>query len=358
RSGQNLTGTLATVNEVSLNHDENSVGWDYHAVNLENPSAVQYAYQLEGLHDDWVYAGTQRAVNFPNLPSGKYEFRLRASTDGEHWSVLASPFTLLIATPWWQSWWAYVIYALLLVAALWVLYSNQRQRWQLATQAQRLELMEKEKEAANLQSMLLGQEAERQRLSKDLHDGMGSILSNLKATFTYLWANKNDATAENYFNQTTEMINYASSEIRKISHDLMPGALERFGLVAAVQDLAQQMRTLHGLEVNLEIINLEQRPDRQTELMLFRIIQELSNNIIKYASANEVLLQLVQMEDQLSLVIEDDGVGFDLTKVENTQNGMGLRSVRSRVSFLKGELDIFSERGKGSTFSIQIPFKV
>jgi len=134
---------------------------------------------------------------------------------------------------------------------------------------------------------------------------------------------------------------------------MAPHALRLSGLHDALGDLAKQINT-PDLDVEFQWYGVEDRMEESTEIMLYRIIQELTNNVIKYAQAKSLHIQVNRFNDQLSLIVEDDGRGFDLEAVQRA-DGLGLRSVRSRVEFLKGTMDIDTRPGDGTLVSVRIP---
>jgi signal transduction histidine kinase len=135
---------------------------------------------------------------------------------------------------------------------------------------------------------------------------------------------------------------------------MMPEALARFGLAAALQDFCIGLSKLAQLSIDLQILGLEKRMDSNTEIVLYRIVQELLNNVIKHAEATEVLVQLIRSEKSLSLTVEDNGRGFDCNQ---SPEGMGLRNILSRVDFLGGHLDIHAIPQKGTTVTIDLELK-
>ncbi|MCC6582666.1 MAG: hypothetical protein IT271_03095, partial [Chitinophagales bacterium] len=135
---------------------------------------------------------------------------------------------------------------------------------------------------------------------------------------------------------------------------LMPSALERLGLIDAVQQFCTSMQSSAGFEIDFQYYNLEDRLPQRFELLAYRIIQELLNNIVKYAEAREVLVQLSKNEHLLSIAIEDDGKGFDVSILKN-KDGIGLHSMQKRIELLGGKMDIDSAPGRGTSVNIELP---
>jgi signal transduction histidine kinase len=148
------------------------------------------------------------------------------------------------------------------------------------------------------------------------------------------------------------MLDGACDEVRRIAHDMMPAALAVGGLPDAVEDLGDSLRSVHGIDIDVRVIGLNERLEENMEVMIYRILQELVANVIKHSEAKKVIIQLSQHDNQLMLIVEDDGVGF---KTAGNNDGLGLKSLLSRTEYLNGELNIDSKLGSGTTVSVVIP---
>ena len=246
---------------------------------------------------------------------------------------------------------------LLATIAIWALLQRTKKNRLLfeqsnVIQSQKISQLEKEKKLLAMNAMLEGQEAERMRIAKDLHDGLGGLLSTVKARLTNINTEVKKIESYNIYEKTTSMVDEACDEVRRISHNLLPGALRLDGLKTAIEQLGEDLSKSHPFHVNLEVIGFEIKLDETKEIFLYRIVQEAMNNIIKHANAKEVLIQLSETEHEYHIIIEDDGVGFDAS---TESRGLGLKSMRSRIEHLQGELDISSKLNQGTTISIHIP---
>jgi two-component system, NarL family, sensor kinase len=237
-------------------------------------------------------------------------------------------------------------------------YRNLRHRQQLAKQQdelqqQRIRELEKDRQLVAVDSMLKGQEEERSRLAKDLHDGLGGLLSGVKFSLNNMKDNL-IITPDNMavFERSLDMIDTSIKELRRVAHNMMPEMLTKFGLDEAVKEYCSTINASKLLLVKYQTHGLETRVDKSTEIIVYRIVQELLNNIIKHAAASEAFVQLVRDNNRLNVVVEDNGRGFD-TAAGNMNKGVGLVNVRSRVEYLKGQLDIHSEPGKGTLVTIE-----
>jgi signal transduction histidine kinase len=232
--------------------------------------------------------------------------------------------------------------------ALALIIMNFRQRSKL--NQEKLINLEQQKTVATMEAMIAGEERERSRIAKDLHDGLNGTLATVKM---YLGGLPDEAPALNQserFEKMKGILNDTTEEVRRISHDLMPQVLTREGLIAALETYCAHINSTDMLTVELLSTGLEERLGERFELTLYRVIQELMNNIIKHAHATEVTLQLFRLENKLQVTVEDDGVGFDPGKAAL---GLGLESIRSRVEMLDGHSEIDSRPGKGTTVHME-----
>ena len=230
--------------------------------------------------------------------------------------------------------------------------------YQNRLKAKHLELttFKQKQQTIAMRSMLEGQERERARIARDLHDGLGNLLSTVKVTVGNLGLKSNTHSTPELFQSANTMIDEACKEVRKISHEMMPQALERLGLTKALEDLVLTADQVHGFQAIFNVYGEERKLNEATEMMLFRITQELMNNIIKYARATEVTVQLTYGDDWLNLTVEDDGVGFDTQSTE-AKAGMGLKSIAFRAAHIGGQYEIESKPGRGTMASINLPLK-
>ena len=243
---------------------------------------------------------------------------------------------------------------------IWGLYSRNKRDRKIAAQEKELQIqkiknLEKEKKLLSMSSLLEGQENERIRIAKDLHDGLGGLLTTVKIHFGKIQSEIEKVESLNIYKTANEMIDKAHDEVRRISHGLMPADLRAGGLPIAVKQLADELKTIHEMNTDFELVGFtEVRVEEKVELASYRIIQELINNILKYAEAEKVFIQLSKFENEIQIVVEDDGKGFDYAKALEGE-GLGLKSIQSRVDQLNGVLDVDAKADIGSTFTINIP---
>jgi signal transduction histidine kinase len=226
-------------------------------------------------------------------------------------------------------------------------------RQQQDLQQQQISSLEKQQQVIALQSMINGQEGERTRIARDLHDGLGGIFSTVKMHFSTLQHEVPELKSNNLYRKSFEMVDGASEELRKIAHNMMPEVLMKMGLVPALQDLCNNIGAGKQLHINLQAYGMDKRLSASIEVMLFRIIQELINNIIKHSGASETIIQFNRNANNLNITVEDNGNGFDVNEIE-TKRQAGLQTIRSRVAFLDGRISIDSKTGVGTTVMIDL----
>jgi two-component system NarL family sensor kinase len=234
-------------------------------------------------------------------------------------------------------------------------YSNKQKlaEQQAALLEEKIKTIEKEQQISSLQSMINGQETERTRIAKDLHDGLGGIFSTVKMHYSTLQQDTPAVKENPLYKKTLDLINNASDELRKVAHNMMPEVLMKVGLAEALQDFCNNISSGKLLKITLQTFGMDKRLSSSTEIMLYRIIQELVNNIIKHAYATEAIIQINREGNRLSLTIEDNGKGFDIKEAEEKRS-MGMATVKSRVDYLNGKLTIDSRKDIGTTVMIDL----
>jgi signal transduction histidine kinase len=253
-----------------------------------------------------------------------------------------------------------IVIGLILALAVIVLLlrRNYRSRQHLAEQQvilqeEKIANMERFQQVASLQSMINGQETERTRMARDLHDGLGGLFSTVKMHFSALRHEVEDLRDNTLYKKTFELVDSAGEELRKIAHNMMPEVLMKLGLLEALKDFCSSINAGRLLHISLQTYGMEQPLGNSTEVMLYRIVQELVNNIIKHASATEAIIQFNREGARLNITVEDNGRGFDTREAEERRH-MGIETVKSRVNYLNGHFSIESRKDTGTTVMIEL----
>lgn len=216
---------------------------------------------------------------------------------------------------------------------------------------QKIAEAEREKQLLVTQSILEGQEKERERIAKDLHDGLGGMLAAISIKFS-AWEAKYLKDGRDDFEKSKQQLDNALAELRSISRNLMPESLLKYGLRVALNDLCEFYQTPQ-LAIDCQCYGLSDTLKLSVQLSIYRIIQELLSNAVKHAQPTQILVQCSQNENRLFITVEDNGKGYNVTE-NQTVKGMGLGNVQNRVAFLNGKMEIFSSPNEGTTVNIEI----
>lgn len=235
---------------------------------------------------------------------------------------------------------------------LYVFY-RKRLAYKNTIQQQKITDLTQKNKLLAMSSMIEGQEAERLRIARDLHDSLGGLLSSVKAHFT-IFKNKFDKDQTLDITQKTyQLIDNSCLEVRRISHNMIPHSLSLSGLKGTLEDLSEHMES-EGYTITLDVHHLPENLATTKQITIFRIIQEILSNIRKHADAKNVFIQLIGSRNEIQLIVEDDGKGFDYKEAVKNK-GLGLNSINSRVEFLDGTIQWESVIAEGTTITINIP---
>jgi signal transduction histidine kinase len=231
-------------------------------------------------------------------------------------------------------------------------YRNFKSRQKI--QQQKITELEKDKHLLAIDAMLKGQEEERSRIAKDLHDGLGGMLSGVKLSFVNMKENMvMDAESVSSFENSIMQLDNTIAELRKVAHNLMPEALVKFGLKNAILDFCNAMQISSKTKIIFEQMGTERQLSNTADLYIYRIVQELINNAIKHAAPNQILVQLTKTTEKILLTVEDDGKGFN-TEELLIAKGIGMKNLQQRVDYFKGKVDIASQPAEGTSINIEL----
>ncbi|MEL7269950.1 MAG: sensor histidine kinase [Bacteroidota bacterium] len=234
---------------------------------------------------------------------------------------------------------------LLSIMGLWFFF-KQRQK----TKTNEILALEAKQEVVKLESLIDGEEKERNRLAQDLHDGINGDLAVIKYKISSIGQKKLTAKEKTDYDEALSMLDNAVEQVRRISHNLAPPSLYRFDLIEAIEQFCMKQNTLEKVKISFQHFGNRISLKKENETAIYRIIQEIINNILKHSGASEAMVQINNHGDKLTLTVEDNGKGFD---AYDTAKGIGLQNIKSRVDFLKADLDIDSSN-KGTTVQIEM----
>ncbi|MEQ6121491.1 tetratricopeptide repeat protein [Reichenbachiella sp. MALMAid0571] len=244
-----------------------------------------------------------------------------------------------------------LILCLVLIVVLVLFQRNRmRKKQQLALQQKDLEYQEQQ-----LNAIIDSQEKERSRFASDLHDGFGQLISILKLNVESIASQKDMEKRSSIYDKSISILNEMYGELKNICFNLMPQSLLKLGLEASLKEFADKINASEKLMVDVMVFDLNERLTGLQEISIYRIVQEWVNNIIKYSDAQKVTIQLTKDEGEITLTIEDDGMGFEISKLTESK-GNGWKNIRSRTNLIHGDLEVDTTvNQRGTLFSINIP---
>lgn len=245
--------------------------------------------------------------------------------------------------------WGLSLVLLLVISLLIFLFIIFRKNKKISEQ--RINEIKQKEELSLTKAILDGEERERERIARDLHDGLGGMLAGVKINFSTWSANHLDYEEDKEFYKILGQLDNSVSELRHVARNLMPESLLNFGLETAINDLCE-FYNRKDLEIDFQAINIEKNLPLNIQLNIYRIVQELLANAIKHAEATNILLQCSQSGKNFFITIEDNGKGFENNTEQKTKS-MGLRNLKNRVDYLKGNMEISSDN-QGTTINIEL----
>ena len=326
---------------VNLSYKNSFFSVEYSVQKISPLINTQYAHKLEGLDADWNYTGDRGYVNYTNLSPGKYTLLLNATNEYGKWSDNPLSFSIVVAPPFWKTWW-FLIGSSLLVLSLTVFLVQYRIR------------MIRKNEQERLRLIVATQEMEQKNIGGELHDHLGVRLSALKYFMASLkkYISADDGAAKEAYLKTMTAIDESIDDIRYLLINLSPKTLNEYGYLVAVEELVNKLIGLHVVNIRLKQQGMEKRLSHEEEAGLYRVTQELINNTLKHAQASSIFVDIQKNDRQVRLSYSDDGKGFDIRK---KSPGYGIENINTRVALLKGRIEWLAVTGKGMNVVITIP---
>ncbi|WP_228724300.1 two-component regulator propeller domain-containing protein [Spirosoma sp. KUDC1026] len=346
-------GYVGEADRVELSPEQNTIALDFATIDFFSNGHNNYQYQLKNYDDRWVSSGERTYVRYANLPAGDYIFQVKAANKDGRWSNYTRRLIIHIAHPLWQRP-PFLLAALLMLTLLIFFWIKRRDTMLRRQDAERLRL------AYDIQEQV------KKEIARDLHDEIGTRLATIKLYTTQLTRQVGETPTIISLRTTIfGLINETISDVRDLLRKLNPQTLERHGYVAAVDELFSRINATGIIDMQLDITGLvESAPDPDplnyrfkatTEVMLYRITQELVNNSLKHANASRITLRLQVQNDRLLLAYTDNGQGFDHDKIRQNSTGLGLGSIESRAAILNGRTIWQTSPGHGMHVLIDVP---
>jgi two-component system NarL family sensor kinase len=217
---------------------------------------------------------------------------------------------------------------------------------------QQLKELEQEQQLTVSNAMLEGEERERQRVGRDLHDGLGGTLAGIKINLSDVVANTSATGKDTELGKIIAQLDSSVNDLRSIARNLMPETLLKFGLETALKDLCETFNN-SGLKITLQLLDIQESMEVSVKINIYRIIQEILSNTVRHSGASQLLLQCSQNESVFLITAEDNGRGFDSSTADNTK-GIGLSNIRNRVALLHGKMDLNTAVNEGTSINIEL----
>ena len=386
-----LDRSVNTIEEIDLSYKQNHFSFEFAALDYTTPEKNQYAYKLEGLDEDWIYSGTRRYASYTNLPGGEYVFRVKGSNNDGIWNEEGISVRITITPPFWETWWFRILGALSLVVIVFFGYRIKTKNIQAQKEVLEVEVAERTEQLQNArddledkvdertkeldksrgqyrqlaQRLLNVQDEERERFSRDIHDSLGQYLATLALQNGLIKKRAHDLTPEEVIEELDEIdksIREAIDECHRISFELSPPSLKELGIVQAINEVVTHFSEQTGVEIVFEESLNGKALTAEQDLTFFRILQESLNNIQKHASAKRIQVRLYEDDGNVRFSIEDDGSGFNMDEIDRLElhesmRGLGLVSMRERVSNLNGQFEIVTKIGEGTKVLVGVPLQ-
>lgn len=242
-----------------------------------------------------------------------------------------------------------IVFISLLVLSAWL-------RIRLKQKARFQQEIMKQQELAS-KAVMAAEEKERQRIARDLHDGVGQMMSVAKMNLSAFESDLKfvNADQQESFEKIISLVDESCREVRNVSHNMMPNALLKNNLAIAIKDFIDKIEK-RSLKVRVYTEGLDDRMDSNLEIILYRVIQECVNNVIKHAEASRLDISVLKDKQGISATIEDNGKGFDIGDKDRFE-GIGLKNIITRIEYLKGIVDFDSSPGRGTLVALNVPFE-
>lgn len=334
-----LDSAISEKKAIALSYKDNMITFEFAALNFTSPEKNQYAYQMVGFDTGWVYCGTERKATYTNLDGGEYIFRVKGSSNDGVWNERGTSIAVIIAPPFWATWWfrGFAFVFLLVSVGGTIRYVEKRKLMR------RIEQLEQERAL----------ERERARISQDMHDEVGSSLSEI-AILSEL-AKKKPEEAEVHVQEISERAAEVIDSVSEIVWAMNPKNDTLDNLVAHLRRYAVKYLSL--AQINCKVTTPDVIPSEiiTTEVRrnLFLVVKESLHNVVKHSEASEVTINVKRSGAALEVMIHDNGKG--LTVNDNQPSGNGLANMHKRMTDIGGVFKVASEPTRGTTVRIHLP---
>lgn len=336
------TDSSSLVNkELTLPYNQNFLAFEFAAIDYTDPSKNQFAYKLEGVDEDWVYNGTRNFASYPNLEPNTYTLKVKASNNNGVWNELGTSLAITITPPWWATWWfrTFAGSALIIIFGFTIRYISQRE---LREQIRQMEIANKLKE-------------ERTRISRDLHDHVGAQLTNITSGLSLIdkySKHEQQDKAQELANSLQTDAKHTITQLRETIWALNQKELDIQSFEDFIRDYFNKQSALS------EAIDIQYDFDKTSSVVLsptqalnlFRIIQEATQNSIKYSGANTLNISVSTENGCIKASVKDNGA---FKEKEEGRTSYGLGNMEKRALELGGSLSM--DTSSGTEVKVEVP---
>lgn len=336
--------------QIQLTYKDNYFSFEFASLDFTEPENNQYSYMLQGFDKDWIYSGTRRYAAYTHLDAGYYLFSLRASNSNGIWNQKGITIGITITPPFWKTWWfrsLLLISILSIVTYIYKIKIDQLKRQTILQQKFSKQLIE-------------FQEGEKKRIASELHDGIGQNLLIITNRAQIGLMGENPDKLKEQLNTINETASESIREIRNIVQHLHPNLLDKIGLTKTLQAMIRKVEGTSSILFATTCDDIDNIFTIETEVNIYRIVQEGINNIVKHADAKQASISILKEKESITIIIQDDGKGIDKKnslKDISSSEGFGLRSLNERVRYINGQVVINTKTGEGTRLVVTIPIK-
>jgi len=363
-----LHQTIDATDSIALNYADRVISFEFAALNYRAPQQTRYRYRLEGFDNDWIVVGsTQRRVTYTNLAPRNYVFRVTAANGAGAWNEAGRAIALVVTPPWWATWWFRTL-AIAFTAGTttslyaWRVSSLKRRRRELEAEIAERKQVETQLRGSHQQikdlagRLITAQEAERTRIARELHDDVGQRVASLLIALSALKRKAGDHRLEGMEDQFSTLQRETmalSKDLRDLSHELHPGALEHVGLVEALRTRCEELNLDSTFNAYVDVAEEWSELPYDIAVCLYRVAQEALRNVARHAQATTAQISLARQSGQVVMQVTDDGRGFETNGAQN--RGLGLISMDERVRMLGGTVQVRPGAHKGTVIIATLP---
>ncbi len=330
-------------------YDQNNCVINFIGISFRDERGIRYRYRLDGIDHDWQPPTDQNSVTYGALRPGAYTFRVDAIDAEGMISTAPAALSFSIRPSFWMTWWFRSLVVILFSSIGPIIYYR------------RVAVFKRERQMQQQFSRQLidSQESERRRIAGELHDSLGQELLVIKnRALMGLQLTGRSPDVKEHFDEISSAASAVLKEVRLISQNLRPYQLDRLGLTAALESMMEKIAESAPMQFTFSLGNLDDVVPRESEIIVYRIVQEGVNNILKHSEARHATVAARRTDKQLCIMFEDDGRGFSteiLDSLEAPLEGSGLRGMRERVKMIGGMMSIRSAPGSGTSLTVTIP---